>query len=108
MERFSVKIIVNSEFNRQLFSAYDFHHGTSAHYTLTDFESRTALNNPLSAPRMCELDHAPTFLVQELIDDLLDLLRHSSANSLLHEEYLPISQKLSIILPDLQYDHHQR
>ena len=37
--------IINSEFNCQLFSAYDFHHGTSAHYTLKDFESRAAFNN---------------------------------------------------------------
>src|SRR6218665_377264 len=52
--------IVNSKFNRQLFSAYDFHLGTSAHYTLKDFESRPVLNNPLSVPMTCELDPAPT------------------------------------------------
>jgi len=95
--------IVNSEFNRQLFSAYDFHLGTSVHYTLKDFESRAALNNPLSAPKTCELDPAPTFLVQELIDDFLYFLTVLS-NSLLREEYLPVSQKPSIILPDLKHD----
>ena len=68
--------IVNSKFNRQLFSAYDFHLGTSAHYTVIDFESRAALNNPLSAAKTCELDPAPTFRVQEqeLIDDFLCFL----------------------------------
>jgi len=95
--------IVNSEFNRQLFSAYDFHHGTSAHCTLKNFESRAALNNPLCALKTCELDPAPTFLVQELIDDLLYFLTVLS-NSLLLEEYLPVSQKPSIILPDLKHD----
>ena len=44
--------IVNSEFNHQLFSAYDFHHGTSAHCTLKDFESIAALNNPLCSENL--------------------------------------------------------
>src|SRR6218665_112195 len=95
--------IVNSEFNLQLFSTYDFHHATSAHYTLKDFESRAALNSPLSAPKMCELDPAPTFLVQELIADLLYFLTVLSI-SLLREKYLPVSQKPSNLLPDLKHD----
>jgi len=93
--------IVNSEFNRQLFSVYDFHHGTSAHCTLKDFES--VLNNPLSDLKTCELDPVPTFLVQELIDDLLYFLTVLS-NSLLLEKYLPVSQESSIILPALKHD----
>src|SRR6218665_1347204 len=54
-------------------------------YTLKDFESIAASNNPLSAPKTCDLDPAPTFLVQELADDLLYFLTVLS-NSLLHEE----------------------
>ena len=53
------------QINRQLFSAYDFHHGTSAQYTLKDFESRAALNNPLSVPKTCELD--PSLLHQHFL-----------------------------------------
>src|SRR6218665_1900702 len=56
-----------------------------------------------TAPKTCELDPAPTFLVQELIDDFLYFLTVLS-NSLLREEYLPVSQKPSIILPDLKHD----
>jgi len=61
------------------------------------------LNNSLSAPKTCELDPAPIFLVQKLIDDLVYFLTVLSY-SLLLEDCLPVSQKPSIVLLDLKHD----
>ena len=56
-----------------------------------------------AAPKMCELDPVPTFLVQELIDDLLPFLT-VLCNRSIQEAHLLTSQKRSIILPKLKRD----
>src|ERR1043165_4904904 len=56
-----------------------------------------------AAPKTCELDPAPTFLVQELVDALLPFLT-LLCNRSIQEAHLPTSQKRSILLPDLKKD----
>src|SRR6218665_2454485 len=54
-------------------------------------------------PKSCELDPVPTFLLQEVIDDLL-LFLTALCNSSIHEASLPDSQKRSILLPVIKQD----
>ena len=56
-----------------------------------------------SAAKSCELDPAPTFLIQEMIDDLLPFLT-ILCNASIREASLPTSQKRSILLPILKRD----
>jgi hypothetical protein len=51
-----------------------------------------------SAPKTCELDPLPTFLLQELVDTLLPFLT-LLCNSSLRDGVLPESQKRSIVVP---------
>src|SRR6218665_23357 len=54
-----------------------------------------------AAPKTCELDPVPSFLVQELIDGLLSFLT-VLCNRSIQEAYLPTLQKRSILLPKLK------
>src|SRR6218665_2096217 len=56
-----------------------------------------------AAPKTCELDPVPSFLVQELIDDLLPFLT-VLCNRSIQEAHLPTSQKRPILLPKLKRD----
>ena len=56
-----------------------------------------------SAPKTCELDPVPTFLVQELIDDFLPFFT-TLCNRSIQETHLPSSQKQSLLLPVLKRD----
>ena len=56
-----------------------------------------------SAPKTCELDPLPTFLLQEYVDVLLPLLT-VLCNRSLQEGILPPSQKKSILVPVLKRD----
>src|SRR6218665_1972093 len=56
-----------------------------------------------SPPKSCELDPVPTFLLQEVIDDLLPFLT-ALCNSSIREASLPDSQKRSILLPLIKQD----
>ena len=51
-----------------------------------------------AAPKSCELDPLPTFLLKEYLDVLLPLLT-ALCNRSLREGYLPVSQKRSILIP---------
>src|SRR3984885_7387921 len=51
-----------------------------------------------AAPKSCELDPLPTFLLKEYLDVLLPLLT-ALFNRSLREGYLPVSQKRSILIP---------
>src|SRR6218665_3894604 len=68
---------------------------------ITNLELRNLIM--AAAPKMCELDPVPTFLVQELIDDLLPFLT-VLCNQSIQEANLPTSQKRSILLPKLKRD----
>src|SRR6218665_1856161 len=56
-----------------------------------------------SPPKSCELAPVPTFLLQEVIDDLLPFLT-ALCNSSIREASLPDSQKRSILLPVIKQD----
>lgn len=56
-----------------------------------------------SAPKTCELDPVPTFIVQEFNDDLLPFLT-ALCNRSIQEAHLPASQKQSILHPVLKRD----
>src|SRR6218665_2716402 len=56
-----------------------------------------------SAPKSCELDSLPAFLIQDYVDDLLPFLT-LLCNRSLQEGVLPDSQKRSVIFPALKLD----
>src|SRR6218665_532186 len=68
---------------------------------ITSLEQRNLIM--AAAPKTCELDPVPSFLAQELIDDLLPFLT-VLCNRSIQEAHLPTSQKRSILLPKLKRD----
>src|SRR6218665_1167232 len=103
LERFTAKIssILRStaDFSPPTFSTTEHRLSVLQNISITQLR-RPILSAP---PKSCELDPILTFILQEVIDDLLTFLT-ALCNSSIREASLPDSQKRSILLPVIKQD----